>query len=290
MSQDLPALGLQVPYQLAEQREEPQLWDERRPDGVIGNRQEVFVLRAQEPGQYRLPPVSLDWWDTATGRWETAAIPARDLVVSKASEVAAGQPSSVGSPPQRQSARSDEAAPSVEAFAKPPQAMGDESAGTSNPWIWIALTLALAWTATIAAWWRGRRRGAAAIAPAPSAASAPPQVEETDPLQCQIDAVRAAYQTGDAGAAREALLAWAERILPDRTPSNLARLAERCPQPLRDQILLLERAFFSPMSVPWDKQPVWEGLVGFVPAPPEEPATFRRGKPIRRRAANPDAE
>jgi hypothetical protein len=288
MSQDLPALGAQRPYQLAELREEPRLWDERRREGVIGNRQEVVVLRAQEPGHYRLPPVSLGWWDTATGRRQTASLPARDLVVSKASQAVSKQPSSISSAPRRPSARSDAAA-SVEAFANPPEATGDAAAGTSNPWIWVAVTLALAWTATMAAWWRGRH-GAGEIAPAPGVASAPPQIEETDPVKSQIDAVRAAYQAGDAGAAREALLAWAERILPERTPSNLARLAQRCPPPLRDQVLLLERAFFSPLPVPWDKQPVWEGLRGFVPTPPEEPATFRRGKTIRRRAANPDAE
>jgi hypothetical protein len=113
---------------------------------------------------------------------------------------------------------------------------------------------------------------------------------EADPLQDEIDAVRTAYGLGNAGAAREALLAWAGKALPEQRPSNLARLAQRCPEPLRGQILSLEEAFFSPSPVAWDKEPIWEGLRGFVPAPPEEPASFRRGTPIRRRAPNPDAE
>jgi hypothetical protein len=106
-------------------------------------------------------------------------------------------------------------------------------------------------------------------------------------LSLAIDAVRSAYRAGDAGAARDALLAWAALALPEEKPSNLARLAQRCQQPLNNQILLLERAFFSPESIDWEQQPVWMGLKNFAPAPREEPASFRRGKPIKRRATHP---
>ena len=82
MARDLPALAVQAPHQLAAQHRKAGLWDERLPEGVIGNRQEVVVLSAREPGHYRLPPLSLEWWNTTTKRWETAVLPARDLVVS----------------------------------------------------------------------------------------------------------------------------------------------------------------------------------------------------------------
>ncbi|MCG6863761.1 MAG: BatD family protein, partial [Chromatiaceae bacterium] len=84
MARDLPVLAVPAPHQLTEQQRQPGLWDERRPQGVIGNRLQVVVLTAREPGHYRLPPISLEWWSTKTERWETAKLPARDLVVSAA--------------------------------------------------------------------------------------------------------------------------------------------------------------------------------------------------------------
>ena len=171
----------------------------------------------------------------------------------------------------------------------PPKTRRDGAAAPNGLWIWIAAALALAWIATMIGWWRSKHR-VVEVKPAPVSVETAPAIEEADPLRREIDAVRTAYEVGDAGAAREALLAWAGQALPTPPPSNLARLAQHCPQPLRDRILLLEQAFFSPEPVAWDEQPVWEELKGFVPVPPEEPASFRRGKPILRRAANPDAE
>jgi hypothetical protein len=279
-----------VPHQLSVRRGQPRLLDERRPEGVTGTRQEVITLTTQEPGRYRLPPWSLDWWNTATGRWETAMLPARDLVVS-AGPAAEPRISTDAEAPRHQGMQPDRRAAFGDYVASRPAAPPQDTAASTGIWIWIAGGLGLAWIVTMAAWWRSRRGGRGAMASAPPTPEPAEAVaEEQDPLQNEIDRVRAAYLSGDAGAAREALLAWAKQALPGQTPSNLARLAERCHEPLRGQILLLEEAFFSPTSVPWDKQAVWEELRGFVPAPPAEPASFRRGKPIRRRAPNPDAE
>jgi hypothetical protein len=73
--------------------------------------------------------------------------------------------------------------------------------------------------------------------------------------------------------------------LPEDPPSNLARLAQRCHEPLRGHILMLEQAFFSPRPLPWSQHPVWQALGHFDPAPADEPATFRRPKALRRRAS-----
>lgn len=293
---DLPELEVQVPYQISKQRRQPGLRDERRPDGVIGSREEIIVMEAREPGHYRLPAISQDWWNTTTGRWETAELPARDLVVSAQPLSTRRQPSPPGTTPGPSWQQTDQAEQASAAPLSPRGNRQDTAARPNGLWIWIAAGLALAWIATLAGWWRSRRRAAEAP-PTPTFPATgvlpetqSPVFEEADPLQKQIDAVRAAYQSGNPGTARQALLAWAEQALPEQPPSNLARLAQRCPPPLRDQILLLEQAFFSREPVGWEEQPVWEGLKGFVPAAPEEPASFRRGKPIRRRAANPDAE
>jgi hypothetical protein len=292
MARDLPALSIQAPHQLAKRQRKSRLWDERRPEGVIGTRQEVVTLTAQEPGRYRLPPISLGWWSTAADERMTATLPARDLIVSAAPTPGSEpRPTGAGGAPEPwQQAAPELPADDTKAVPDSTPASGRGGpARTDGNWVWITVALALGWIVTMAAWWRGKRRTIPAAPPRPAKEQAPLMKEE-DPLESDIDAVAAAYRAADAGAARDALLAWAGKALPEQAPSNLARLAQRCTEPLRSQILLLEEAFFSPRPVDWDKEPVSDGLRGFVPAAPEEPASFRRGKPIRRRAPNPDAE
>jgi hypothetical protein len=85
-----------------------------------------------------------------------------------------------------------------------------------------------------------------------------------------LEAVRAAYGRADAVAARQALLDWAALQWPGDPPRNLARLALRCPDPLRHPIGELEKAFFSPDPIAWDREPVWQALSGLAGAPPAE--------------------
>jgi hypothetical protein len=242
--------------------------------------------------QYRLPAFDLEWWNTSADRWETARLPPRDIEVSPAPADVPRQPlPGITGPRQnwQQTAQQEQTEPAVGTLAAPPRTGEGDAATPNGHWMWIPVVFALVWIATMAGWWRSKRR-AVAVATATVVAEPPPPTEEANPLKGKIDAVRTAYQAGDPRVAREALLTWAGQVFAEQTPSNLARLAQRCPQPLRGQILLLEQSFFSPRPIAWDRQPVWKGLAGFVPAPPEEPASFRRRKPIRRRSANPDAE
>ena len=300
MASDLPILKTDAPNELHTQRTQARLWNERRPEGVIGTRRESIRLSAGEPGHYRLPPLSVDWWDTDTKRWSTAVLAARELVVSPAPFADQSPSNGVASA----GASGNESEPLMAARATDYPASSSDSnyvprsAGSgSSLWLWITAGLGLAWLLTTGAWWLSCRR-AQARSPAPmrhepaTEPTPPPDLEsapEADPLAASIEAVRTAYERGDAKAAQAALLAWGREVLPAKPPSNLARLAQRCKEPLRSEILTLEQAFFSPRPLHWERQPVSERLRQFEPAPEEEPASFRRPKPIRRRRAEPDA-
>jgi hypothetical protein len=80
------------------------------------------------------------------------------------------------------------------------------------------------------------------------------------PLAAAITAVERAYLSGDATGARQALLRWGEMVLPTPAPANLAQLASRVQPPLRDEILLLEKAFFSPQPIDWTEVQPWHRL------------------------------
>jgi hypothetical protein len=142
----------------------------------------------------------------------------------------------------------------------PPRASTEpaaEAAETfSNPWFWVSVALAVTLAGTIG-WQRGRPGSSGAGPAAGSAAEPPPP----DPLVEAAGSVRAAYQRGDGAGAREALLSWARLRWPADPPGNLSRLAGRVQPPLRDHITQLEKAFFSPDPIHWERDPVPDELL-----------------------------
>jgi len=124
--------------------------------------------------------------------------------------------------------------------------------GGSNTWFWVSLGLASVLAAVLFT-----RRGAPIARPPAAAPSPPAPIAPVDQAREQI---HAAYQAGDAAAARSALLQWAALRWPEAPPGNLAQLAQRCPPPLRTAINRLEMAFFSPAPIAWAQEPVAAGL------------------------------
>ena len=294
---DLPGLMLSTPYQLEQQRVWGGQWDEHTPDGVIGIRRERIRLTANEPGRYSLPSPSLSWWDSDSSEWKTASLPARDLIVLPVSADAPISPPLFEPVDSRDTWTESTTAESPRTKPAPPRKSAPEqqaSTAGGGFWLWATVALVVVWLLTMAAWWGNRRRAGEAsrsrhaARPEPSSVQTRASAEPEDPLAEAIDEVRRAYESGDAGVAREALLAWADLAISDQPPGNLALLAKRCREPLRGEILLLEQAFFSPSPLHWERRRVWERLSRFEPVPVQEPASFRRKKPLRRRNPTPD--
>lgn len=140
-----------------------------------------------------------------------------------------------------------------------------------DPWFWVSVVLAISLAVTL------RRRRDQGHSPRTELGSGADGVQPPpDPLKGAVDAVRAAYQRGDGTGAREALLDWGRLRWSQDPPGNLARLARRCPAPLRDHITELEEAFFSPDPIHWELRPVAEELLALSPSgdpPAERPTT-----------------
>jgi hypothetical protein len=260
----LPQLTVPTPFHLVTRSGRPVLWDERLPDGLVGTRREVILVSGSEPGLYRLPEIRLDWWNTATGGWETAILPARDLEVVAA---AAAAPPPVE--PTQPATQYQDAADEGQAAAAP--------RGTGVPWIWALIGLGLGWMGLHAI-----RRHATRAPPArPTAASAATTEPEPrpDPLAEATVAVREGYRARNAEAARHALIAWARLAWPHNPPGNLTQLALRSPEPARSRIILLDKTFFSPDPLDWSEEPLWEDLPPIAAAAalePPPPAPKRR--------------
>ena len=101
-----------------------------------------------EPGDYRIPEISIPWWDTQADQLRYAAIPARTLSVAAAAIPAsdAMNPPSGGLTPSPGN-------------MSPADAVSGAPAALSKTWPWISAALALGWLLTTLYFLR--RKGAA---------------------------------------------------------------------------------------------------------------------------------
>ena len=265
----LPELVLAAPHQLDTRRGRPRLWDERTPEGLVGNRQEAILVSGGEAGLYRLPEARIDWWNIATGAWETAVLPPRDLQVLAETPVSPLPQGSTAGLPDAVKNRAPGSAPAEGASPPDPNSGAGRALG---PWTWGIIGLGLCLGAVILV----RRRAPATPAAARATPPAPPdrgplEPPPLSPLEQLSGDLRCAYTNGDAGAARAALLAWARLAWPHNPPGNLTQLALRSPEPAARRIALLDQAFFSPDPLGWNHEPLWEDLPAIAEAAAQEP-------------------
>ena len=68
--------GLKTYPDRAQQEDQPGV------NGITGSRVETTAIVATKPGSYQLPPVTITWWDTKTGRQRATQLPAFRFKVS----------------------------------------------------------------------------------------------------------------------------------------------------------------------------------------------------------------
>lgn len=262
MAEDLPAIPLQIPFLLRMRNDPPRLWNEHTPNGVIGYRSERVLIGTSEEGVYQLPGAGIDWWNTETERWEQATLPAWTVTVA-----------AFISENRRPAATWNEWPPAVEDSSKGSIAAdtnSDSDVPTSPwwtafwPWFWGFIAIIVITLLVIILVRRREQRPAPEIGMvAPDEFPVTEQTSE-EPFDATISKLQQAYDRGDANAAREALLDWGKQVWPESVPANLSQLALRVEPPLRDEIRLLDKAFFSPTPIDWTGSPVWERLASAV--------------------------
>lgn len=245
----LPPIELEIPEGIKQYPERPHDRDNVLLEGISGSRQVAITLVASEAGNYALPAIEIPWWNTETDRQEIARLPALAL------RVAPGRPDfSPALAPQpftTSSGETDAPFAGLEAIPETSQQNGDSA---TNGLLWL---LTAGWLITLFGWWYSSRRKEPTAPPPP-----PPQVIDQLPKDNAaqiVDALTIAYHEADQESARKAWLRWGEQLWPENPPSNLSRLAERCPQPVANAVLALDKAIYSP-----------EHLVGWVRFSPGE--------------------
>lgn len=251
---------LQLPPGLKAYPDQAQLENTEANGTIVGERVQSVALIADRAGDFDLPPVTIQWWDTKADELRTIELPARTLKVLPG---AAGT-TSAAAPNVRQ-----QGAPNVElenSASKQTKGSSAENA-SRGPWQWLSLALVILWLGTVLAWWLSRRREtktpAGPQAPAPVKPNAS-RARERFLSACKVN---------DAMTARRALLEWAQAQWPDAPPVGLRALAHEVEDANTTALLIeLDRACFA--GGEWNGAALAQAL-SQLPSAPKRPSVPR---------------
>lgn len=235
---------------------------ETRADGDTLIAQKV-VRTAMVPsvaGALELPAIEVAWWDTNSGQARTARLPARTIEVAPAppgTAAAAVAPSVPGGSSRDAGMRAaDNLAAQRTTITAEPAAdrwTADVATGAGSLWPYLALLFGLAWLATLALWWRTRRRS-----PAPTPASTPAERPPSRVASMSLAGFERACRANDARAARSVLLEWAAAHWPQDPPQRLEQLAQRLGPDAMPLVREMDRGLYADAAGGWDGVKAWQ--------------------------------
>ncbi len=215
--------------------DQPVLKEDKLSDGITARREEKIAYIPAKAGEYTLPEIQIDWFNSKTGKMETARLPA--VTIKALAAVADGNLPPKVTIPRNEPSQTGEA-------ETVPLTMSDDNAGF---WQWLSGFLALGWSMTVL--WFYKKRS---IKPAKVANSA--KAHEA----VNVDkSLRQACFSNDPQAAKQVLLLWGKTQF---ASDSLASLAVRCAAPLAEQVLQLNRVLYSPQQQAWSGQSLWQAF------------------------------
>lgn len=222
---------LDLPPGLKAYPDQAKLANSAQDGTVVGERDQSVALIADHAGDFQIPALKIQWWDTTADTLRQVELPARTLHVTPGAGGAVSAPAPTNLPQAATAASSGES-----------NAQKDSVPGVRRwPWHWISLIFVVLWLATLLAWWLSRRRAPSVSVPTP--APAPPVRQSESQAR---DRFQSACRINDPVAARRALLEWAQARWPDAPPAGLRALAGRLDDPEVDTLLIdLDRACFA---------------------------------------------
>ena len=226
----LPDLGQADVPGIKQYPDTPTLKNQLSSAGIVGQRQQKIALIATGAGSYKLPEITVPWWNLETDQLEIARIAPRIINV-RAGAVA-------GSNSQTATASQSSAGESVSGPRLEPNYF----------WIWLSAFLAAGWLLSLLVWWiRSRNLLQSRSESKPAAVS----------LSRASRKLRQACVGNNPGQARDALLPWANALISGREFVNLNQLVQYFDQPLKQIIDDLNQGLYSQSLQEWEGATLW---------------------------------
>lgn len=213
--------------------DQPVVNDSEAAAGLVGTRIDSVAVVPTQAGSWQVPELRIPWWDTNTNELRYAVLPGRQL------EVAAAEPgvATAGTTPLPLPAtQANTPQPGINLTAVP--------SGDVRMWQIISIVNGIGWLATLAYLLWYRRRGAR-----PKASD---KVADQKEKQA-FDALLAACANNNAAQARQALIAWTARLVPQAQPVSLAQAGAALADTAMDAALdALNSALYSTAAAAWN--------------------------------------
>ena len=228
MAENLPDLTMADINALKQYPDKAALENDITDKGIASSKQIKVALIPTRSGKFKLPAISIPWWNTATGKQEIATLPEK-LIHAHGEAV------------NKKAAEAQKAAPQIEAekdktisLAPPAQTVH------AGYWPWLSLVLASAWLITLVALFRKK--------PATTIIKTKNNQASLRPLE---KAVQQHASNNDANQTKNALLAWAKLHWPECSINNLADISKTATDELATEINTLNTALYSSNAAQW---------------------------------------
>ncbi|HEY6642716.1 BatD family protein [Povalibacter sp.] len=236
---------LQLPPGLRAYPDEPKLENSAQSGTAVGERDQSVALIADHAGNFDVPALEIQWWDTSVDQPRTVELPALTI---KALPAVAGTSSGGATSTAAQGATGATGNGGMQQSNASPLA----EASAHSRWV-ILVTLTTLLVAAAALWWLYQQR-ASARSITPRAAPLPGR----DEARARREFL-AACKLNDARSARRALLEWTQARWPNSPPLGLRDVAVRLDDPEITTLLLeLDRACFA--GAPWNSAALAKAL------------------------------
>lgn len=222
--------------------DQPLLKEDKLADGLTALREEKIALIPSKPGRYTLPALEIPWFNTRTGKIETARLPAATI----AAEAGAGDTAQTTPSPQ------------TGAEASPGGTIVETVVASDRELRWwqaATVVCALGWLFT-GFWAMRRRTGAEAEIPSKPVPAGESSLERN---------LKRACWENNPQAAKQFLLQWGRQRF---GTDSLTGLAGRCSAALAGEIDALNRLLYSGDDADWQGSVLWEAYAAESPAAP----------------------
>lgn len=276
-AEQLPKLDIQAPAGIKAYTDQPELRNDPGSNGIVGVRQEKWVVVAPYNGEYAFPGLSIDWWNTTTNKQETTTLDPVNLLVT------GGQAAPVTTANAPPIAAPQLAEPPLPTNSADVPEVGADGWFAWFSWDWYATALLIIWGALSVGWllWHFWNKAHSFPKKSTKTAYALVPVRPSD-LKTVWQRLEQACKQNQAQTAHDALLQWTEVGLHLR-PALLANLRERASPALQFEIDTLNAVLYGRSSVDWHGAGLWQALQGFKPSPGQAAA-----KPSELAALYPD--
>lgn len=228
MAENLPDLNMAEIKQLKQYPDKAALENKVSDKGVVSSKQIKVALIPTRAGDFKLPAISVPWWNTETGKQEMAHLP--EKLIRAHGEAANTAPLTPADTAVQLEAE-NKAASSLT-----PAAQIEHAAY----WPWLSLLLGMGWLLTLAALLR--KKSVMTVAKI--------QPDQT-PLRALEKTVHLHSRSHQAGQTKDALLIWARARWPEQAINNIADIRSRVSAELATEIDTLNAALYGVNSAHW---------------------------------------